>query len=89
MVIDIKKEVLDALRDPAVREQIRALVIELAPPVAEELLDTLGAANFLHISPHAVRMASYRGTIPAIRVGRRLRFRRSELLKARPANDIG
>jgi len=89
LVIDIKKEVLDALRDPAVREQIKVLVIELAPPVAEELLDTLGAANFLHMSPHAVRMASYRGTIRAIRVGRRLRLRRSELLKTRPANDIG
>jgi hypothetical protein len=31
----------------------------------------------------AVRQAAYRGAIPCVRIGRRLRFRRSELVARR------
>lgn len=82
LTIDIVAAVKEALRDVAVREQIRAIVLECASPPAndtEELLDARAAASFLGITPGALRMAVYRGTIPCIRVGRRLRFRRSHL----------
>ena len=44
------------------------------------LLDVKGASDLLHMTPTAVRSAAYRGSLPCVRVGSRLRFRPSELL---------
>jgi excisionase family DNA binding protein len=73
---------------PEVVEELRQRIVELesrltAPPANDTLLDTAGAAKLLAMTPEAVRQAAYRGTIPCVRVGRRLRFRRSELLAPR------
>jgi hypothetical protein len=46
----------------------------------EQLLDVAGAAALLHMTPPAVRQAAYRGTLPGLHLGRRLRFRRADLL---------
>jgi hypothetical protein len=82
LTIDVVAAVKEALRDSDVRDQIRAIVLECAPPPAndaEELLDARTAAAFLSMTPAALRMAVYRGSIPCVRIGRRLRFRRSDL----------
>jgi excisionase family DNA binding protein len=83
VVIDILAAVKEALRDPVVRDQIRAIVVECGPAPAndtEHLLDAAAAAEVLGMTKSALRMAVYRGTIPCVRVGRRLRFRLSELV---------
>jgi excisionase family DNA binding protein len=83
LTIDILAAVKEALRDATVREQIRAIVLECAPAPAndvDDLLDARAAAGYLRMSTAALRMAVYRGTIPCIRVGRRLRFRRADLV---------
>ena len=84
LTIDIVAAVKEALRDSAVRDQIRSIVLECAPPLAndvDDLLDARTAATFLSMTPAALRMAVYRGSIPCVRIGRRLRFRRSELAR--------
>ncbi len=58
-------------------------VLKLRQGDPEELLDTERAAAFLGISPGALRKAEGRGSIPGQRVGRRLRFRRGDLIRAR------
>lgn len=87
--IDLRQALLELLEeDVNFRDCVRALVLDRLPAdlaeaeaanVAEPLLDTAAAAAFLGISPSALRMAVFRGTIPCVRVGRRLRFRASEL----------
>jgi excisionase family DNA binding protein len=59
------------------------LEAKLAQPDDGQLLDVQGAADLLQLSRSALRQAAYRGTIPSVRIGRRLRFRRSELMKLR------
>jgi excisionase family DNA binding protein len=74
-----------ALRDPAVRADILELVSSAAPvndTATEPLLDAVEAAKILGMTAPAVRAAAYRETLPCVRVGRLLRFRRSELLAA-------
>jgi hypothetical protein len=82
--------VKEPLRDPSVREEIIAIVssdrhesvvtqvAESEPPV-----DANGAARLLSMTVAAVRSAAYRGTLRSHHVGRRLRFRPSELLPER------
>jgi excisionase family DNA binding protein len=65
------------------RQRIAELESRLTTPANDTLLDTVAAAKLLAMTPAAVRQAAYRGTIPCVRVGRRLRFRRAELLKPR------
>jgi excisionase family DNA binding protein len=82
LTIDMVAAVKEALRDSDVREQIRTIVLEVSPSPAndvEDLLDARAAAAYLGMTPAALRMAVYRGTIRCVRVGRRLRFRRSQL----------
>jgi Helix-turn-helix domain len=71
---------------PEVVRRLKADVDELKARVAEHqleaLLDVAGAADLLHMTPAAVRSAAYRGTLPCVKVGSRLRFRPSELLRA-------
>jgi excisionase family DNA binding protein len=79
--------VREALRDPALREEIVAIVrsgqrSETANVVdtVEPLIDAREAGKILGMSAPAVRAAAFRGTIPFVHVGRLLRFRRSELV---------
>jgi hypothetical protein len=44
-----------------------------------DLVDAVGAAQILGMTPAAVRQAARRGTLPVIHLGRRVRFRRAEL----------
>ena len=53
-------------------------------------LDTKAAASYLRMTPNALRIAVHRGIVPARKLGRRLRFSRSEIdarlmLRANPA----
>ena len=61
-----------------VREAMRA---EIRAVLDEELLDTKQAAKLLGMSEAALRKAVEREQIPCTRIGGRLRFRRSELLR--------
>jgi excisionase family DNA binding protein len=45
-----------------------------------DLVDVATAAKMLAITEAALRRATSRGTIPAVRFGRRVRYRRSDLL---------
>ena len=84
LTIDIVAAVKEALHDVAIRDQIRAIVLECTPKPAndvEELLDVRAAASFLSMTPAALRMAVYRGSIPCVHIGRRVRFRRSDLVR--------
>ena len=78
--------VREALRDPAIREEIKTIVANdngspAAPRLEDEpLIDARAAGRLLGMSAAAVRAAAFRGTIPAHHVGRLLRFRASELL---------
>ena len=79
--------VREALKDPTIREQIKAILHEQVPAAPandvylfEPLIDAHEAAKILGTSAAAVRAAAFRKTIPSVHVGRLLRFRRSELL---------
>jgi excisionase family DNA binding protein len=72
---------------PARVEQLQRQLAELQGVVARltgaqqgPLLDTEAAAELLALTPAALRQAVARGTIPAERIGRRLRFRRADLM---------
>jgi hypothetical protein len=84
LTLDIVAAVKEALRDATIRDQIRAMVLEFASlpanDVVEDLVDVRAAAAFLGMTPHALRMAVFRGAVPSLRIGRRLRFRRSDLV---------
>lgn len=80
--------VREALRDEALRGEIVKLVrasLEAAPTndADEPLIDAVAAGRLLGMSAPAVRASAYRGSIPCQRVGRLLRFRRSDLLRRR------
>jgi excisionase family DNA binding protein len=62
------------------QERVRELEAKLAVgSFTEPLLDVKTAAEMLGMTPTAVRTAAYRGSIKCVRVGRRLRFRPSDL----------
>ena len=74
-----------ALRDPSIRDEIKAIVVgdqahETQTPGPEPLIDAHAAGKLLGMSAAAVRAAAFRGTLPCHHVGRLLRFRTSELL---------
>ena len=66
------------------RDEIRTIVREeiARAPFADRLLDAAEAAQRLGLSEAALRKAVARGTVPCHRLGRRVRFRLSELLVA-------
>jgi hypothetical protein len=84
LTIDIVAAVKEAWGDATTRDQIRAIVLEFASlpanDIVEDLVDARTAAAFLGMTPHALRMAVFRGAVPCLRIGRRLRFRRSDLI---------
>jgi len=47
----------------------------------EPLVDAVEAARLLGMTAEAVRKAVYRGSIPSFKIGRRYRFRPSELIR--------
>ncbi len=72
---------------PAVVRQLHAEVEALkarlaSPPSPEDLVDVAGAAKLLGMTKGAVRSAAYRGSLPVVRVGCRLRFRPSDLVSS-------
>jgi excisionase family DNA binding protein len=71
----------DVVRE--LQDRVRTLEGQLAQPDDGQLLDVGAAAALLQMTSTAVRQAAYRGSIPSVRIGRRLRFRRSELLRLR------
>ena len=80
--------VRDALRDPSIRDEIKAIVVgdqpeEKQAPEPEPLVDAHAAGRLLGMSAAAVRAAAFRGTLPSHHIGRLLRFRPSELLSGR------
>jgi hypothetical protein len=88
VTIALVELVREALRDPSIRNEVRAIVLEgppaaSPPPEDEPLIDAQAAGNLLGMSVAAVRTAAYRGTVRSHHIGRRLRFRPSELLPER------
>lgn len=86
MPIDLGEELTLWIRSPEGRGELRSVVREAVSEIIrktldEELLDTKQAAGLLGMTPAAVRKAVERGQLPCVRMGRRLRFRRSELLR--------
>jgi excisionase family DNA binding protein len=65
----------------ALQARVAELETKVGPSQAEELVDVEEAADLLSMTPGAVRAAARRGTLPAVHVGRRVRFRRSELAR--------
>lgn len=51
-------------------------------------LNTKEAAEFLRISPNSLRIMVCRGEIPSYRLGKRLRFKKSELDKLLESSKI-
>lgn len=84
-IINLRQEVLAALSTPQGRRAIAAIVRETiqadeADDDVEGLMDAEAAAELLSMTPAAVRKAAARGSLPCHRLGRKLRFKRSELL---------
>ena len=61
-------------------EQLREEVRTLRAGDPDQLLDSARAAELLGLSVGALRARASRGRIPAKRIGRRLRFRRGDLV---------
>jgi hypothetical protein len=78
--------VRDALKDPSIRNEIKAIVendagdVGAVSPETEPLIDAHAAGRLLGMTPAAVRAAAFRGTLRSHHIGRLLRFRPSELL---------
>jgi hypothetical protein len=85
----------EALRDPSIRDEIKAIVsndnASRAQMAAdnEPLIDAHAAGKLLGLSAAAVRAAAFRGTLPSHHIGRLLRFRPSELLPCPPHTRSG
>jgi excisionase family DNA binding protein len=88
VVIDLSEEMAQALASPRVRAALadvvrEAIRDELAPPRAardDQLVGVEEAARVLGMTIAAVRKAAARDTLPSHRLGRRVRFKVSELL---------
>lgn len=86
-VIDLRREIIAALRTPdgerAITEVLREIMeAQQRPAEDNSLLDADAAAALLAMTPSAVRKAALRGSLPCRRLGRKLRFVRSELMAA-------
>jgi len=86
-VIDLTDDLTAALTSPKVQEELRRTVADVLhaelrafPIGGDRLVDADEAAAVLGMTSTALRKAAARGTIPAERIGRRLRFRLSALL---------
>jgi excisionase family DNA binding protein len=82
-IIDLKRQLMSVRQSPEARQAIAEIArdaIESDRPTDDGMLDAEGAAELLAITPAAVRKAASRGSLPRCRVGRKLRFLRSELM---------
>lgn len=86
-VIDLTDDITAALASPKVQEELRRIVagalraeLRTLPVGGDRFVNAEEAAEVLGMTGAAVRKAAARGTIPAERIGRRLRFRLSVLL---------
>ena len=89
-MIDLTDDLTAALASPKVQEELRRTVASVQraelgafPAGNDRLVDADEAAQVLGMTPMAVRKAATRGSLPAERLGRRLRFRLSDLLRRR------
>ncbi len=95
MLIDLKEEILTTLASPEGQSLLREILGNIngrtistgAAIVGSEvdgdrLMTAKEAAEFLGMTERAVRQAAHRGTLPAVHLGRRLRFRRGDLLRS-------
>ncbi len=70
---------------PGLVKQLQARVAQLeaqlagAPPQTDRLVGVAEAAQMLGMTENAVRCAAQRGSLPSVKVGRRVRFRVSDL----------
>jgi excisionase family DNA binding protein len=78
MQLDAVSLVREALQDEGLRKEILALLQPDADK-PQALLTSEQAGAYLGLSAKAVRQAVYRGTIPFVKLGRRLRFRPKDL----------
>ncbi len=89
-MIDFAAELTSWLRSTDAREAMKAIVAEavkseITKALDDELVDVEHAAVMLDMSAGALRKAAERGQVPCQRIGRRLRFRRTELINASSA----
>lgn len=87
-MIDLTHELTAWLRSTDARTLMKEIVAEavqneIRSALEDELLDVEGAAAMLDMTEGALRKAVERGQVPCQRVGKRLRFRRADLLRAR------
>ena len=85
-MIDLTTELTAWLRSTDARSLMKEIVaeavqIEIRSALEDELIDVERAAAILDMSEGALRKAVERGQVPCQRVGKRLRFRRAELLR--------
>ena len=86
MLIDLRQAILDALASPEGQQLIREAMAAAKPepasePVEDRLLGAAEAGRLLDMSQGAVRQAAWRGSLPKVYVGRRLRFRLSDIMQ--------
>lgn len=84
-MIDFAEEYLSWLSNPKVRARLTELMkdavrSEVSAALNEEMIDVRAAAKVLGTTSAALRKAMERGQVPCVRIGRRVRFRRGELL---------
>ena len=85
-MIDLTTELTAWLRSTDARTLMKEIVAEavqteIRSALEDELIDVEGAAAILAMTEGALRKAVERGQVPCQRVGTRLRFRRSDLLR--------
>ena len=86
VVIDLTHELTAWLRSTDARTLMKEIVAEavqseIRSALEDELIDVEGAAAMLDMTEGALRKAVERGQVPCQRVGNRLRFRRSDLMR--------
>lgn len=86
MILKLEHDLVDAIRSSEVQDALETLIRRVVreelqnSPVFDELLDAQEAGQILSMSKAAVLKAAQRGGIPSVRHGRRVRFRRRDLL---------
>lgn len=93
MILNLENDLAAALRSPEVIESLEDLIRRIVDeaiqnsPLLDELLDVHGAAQVLGVTASAIWKASEEGRLPTVRHGRRLRFRRRDLLNPAKASS--
>ena len=90
-MIDFATELTAWLRSTDARTLMKEIVAEaiqteIRSALEDELIDVEAAAALLDMTEGALRKAVERGQIPCQRVGSRIRFRRSDLLRERTSS---